>query len=88
MSYVPTTLPDFSSKTCFKNKHWEMQRISAHSLNHVLPPKAKLNSLGPLQCLGHAGAMIVSNNVFLIHRSSGNLGQDLKLAEGKRRSGS
>ena len=88
MSYVPTILPDFSFKTCFKNKHWEMQSISTHSLNHVFPRKEYLNSIGPLQCLGNAGAMIVSNDVFLIHRFPRNLGQDLKLAEGKRRSGS
>ena len=88
MSYVPTVLPVLSFKTRFETKHWEMQSISTHSLNHVFPRKEYLNSLGPFQCLGHAGAMIVSNDVFLIHRFSGNLGQDLKLAEGKRRSGS
>ena len=32
--------------------------------------------------------MVVSNDLFLIHRFPRNLGQDLKLAEGKRRSGS
>ena len=50
--------------------------------------KESINNLGPLQCHGHAGAMIVSNDLFLIHRFPRNLGQDLKLAEGKQRSGS
>jgi len=46
---------------------------------------SKKNSLGPLQCLGHEGAMRISDDIFLIHRFPKSLGhQDLKLVEGKR----
>ena len=46
---------------------------------------SKKNSLGPLQCPGHAGAMRISNDIFLIHTFPKNLGHlGLKLVEGKR----
>ena len=34
---------------------------------------SKRHSLGPLQCLGHAGAMRTSNDIFLIHTFPKNL---------------
>ena len=47
-----------------------------------IPCKLVPSSIGLLQCLGHAGAMIMSNNIILIHtKTLGHL--DLKLVEGK-----
>ena len=50
---------------------------------------SKKNSLGPSQCLGHAGPMIISNDIFLIRRFSRNLGRNpvtqVKAEEGGER---
>ena len=78
----PSSFTRFCFKTYFKTKHGEMQTTNTFAQSCV---PSKKNSLGPLQCLGHAGAMKISNDIFMIHTFPKNPGHlDLKLVEGKR----
>ena len=78
-----TMLYPFLFQDLFQNQALGSANHETHLLNHVFPPKRI--ALGPLQCLGHEGAMRISDDIFLIHRFPKSLGhQDLKLVEGKR----
>ena len=72
----------FLFQDLFQNQAWGNATTNTFAPSCV---PSKKHSLGPLQCLGHTGAMRMSNDIFLIHTFPKNPGHmDLKLVEGKR----